>query len=661
MPYILYKSNGKVLATIADGSINASSTSLTFVGKNYAGYGDILNQNILKLLENFSNSSAPSNPLSGQLWYDNVNQVLNVYNGAAYKSLASFKYGPLQPINAIVGDFWFNTTSQQLCFYNGSEFLVIGPEQTIFNGTNITPSTSLDVNDNQHYILNFTVTDDSGIPKVIAAASRDEFVVSPTDPLYNQNFSILKQGITLPTSDPINGNSISNSVEGAYYFWGTAATARALAYDTTAGQLSEVHYAEEFLLTERLANSIGANSIGAGPGLGILFNQGLTIGTVKEFWLHSTGANGNYTSQLTNQIGGQIDFQVQYNNTTTTIVSVLGGALVPGVNVPDVNVDIGTPSNTFASIYINTVTTQYSTVGIITATSVTVAGSLYGNAASFNGLTVTNYFNALNINATNLNAGTTTVTNLNVTANEIIGNNLTVNGSINVVNSLTVAQGIYANAISLPTSSNMVGNVLGNLNGAIVTATNAYFANVTLSNSIVAPQGTNVYANALRAYDTAHGAVLSANATITGQWQLTTGSSILLAQGATLNATYADIAEKYHADAIYDYGTVLVVGGVNEVTTTDKRAATNIAGVVSKDPAYKLNVDAGPDDTHPYIALKGRVFCKVVGAVVKGSRLVTSDVPGYAEVFKDGDSPNAVIGISLEDSYSVSGMIEIKV
>ena len=68
-----------------------------------------------------------------------------------------------------------------------------------------------------------------------------------------------------------------------------------------------------------------------------------------------------------------------------------------------------------------------------------------------------------------------------------------------------------------------------------------------------------------------------------------------------------------------------MIGGINEVTTTDQRAATSIAGIVSKNPAYTLNAEAGPDQTHPYVALKGRVPCKVVGVVHKSCLLYTSD------------------------------------
>lgn len=131
--------------------------------------------------------------------------------------------------------------------------------------------------------------------------------------------------------------------------------------------------------------------------------------------------------------------------------------------------------------------------------------------------------------------------------------------------------------------------------------------------------------------------------------------------GVATSALYADLAEKYHADSSYEPGTVLVIGGVNEVTVTNQEADTAVIGVVSTDPAVMMNSDAGPDATHPFVALKGRVPCKVVGTVKKGNLLVTGSVPGHARAWKEGDSPNAVIGKALGENSEGLGVIEVYV
>ena len=126
------------------------------------------------------------------------------------------------------------------------------------------------------------------------------------------------------------------------------------------------------------------------------------------------------------------------------------------------------------------------------------------------------------------------------------------------------------------------------------------------------------------------------------------------------SAIYADIAERYAADAVYEPGTVLVIGGDKEVTISTTYADTRVAGIVSKNPAYMMNSEAGNDETHPYIALKGRVPCQVIGPIVKGDLLVTSAHPGYATV-ANGDCSGAIIGKALEDHSEGFGVIEVKV
>jgi hypothetical protein len=130
--------------------------------------------------------------------------------------------------------------------------------------------------------------------------------------------------------------------------------------------------------------------------------------------------------------------------------------------------------------------------------------------------------------------------------------------------------------------------------------------------------------------------------------------------GTATSAYYADLAERYEADAVYEPGTVLVIGGEKEVTTTAIYADTRVAGIVSKNPAYMMNSGAGTDETHPYIALKGRVPCKVIGPISKGDLLVTSAHPGYACVGQNVFS-GAVIGKALGNQSEGFGVVEVLV
>ena len=117
--------------------------------------------------------------------------------------------------------------------------------------------------------------------------------------------------------------------------------------------------------------------------------------------------------------------------------------------------------------------------------------------------------------------------------------------------------------------------------------------------------------------------------------------------GHTVEATYADLAERYEADAEYEPGTVVVFDGDKEITTTDVEADYKVAGVISTDPGLKMNSNAGEDSTHPYVALKGRVPCKIIGPVKKGDLIVTSKTPGYGVSVGGADMGRSVFAKSL--------------
>jgi hypothetical protein len=134
MPYYITKSNGDALVTVEDGTVDTSSTDIALLGKNYPTYGLSLNQNFIKLLENFSNIDEPANPLFGQLWYNSNNKSLNLYREGAvnhlWTKIASVVESDTTPSESIRGDFWWDTSTGQLKVYNGINWIVIGPQTT---------------------------------------------------------------------------------------------------------------------------------------------------------------------------------------------------------------------------------------------------------------------------------------------------------------------------------------------------------------------------------------------------------------------------------------------------------------------------------------------------------------------------------------------------
>ena len=129
MAYTINKTDGTVVATITDGTID-NTTSLTLFGKSYSGFGELLNENLVKLLENSNSTSAPTAPLKGELWFDASTNQIKVYDGSNFKPTGGAKSQATAPTSPSAGDLWHDTDDDQLYVYTGSEFLLVGPVYT---------------------------------------------------------------------------------------------------------------------------------------------------------------------------------------------------------------------------------------------------------------------------------------------------------------------------------------------------------------------------------------------------------------------------------------------------------------------------------------------------------------------------------------------------
>ena len=130
MAYKLNKTDGSLLVDLVDGRLDISTADISLVGKNYQGFGESINENFIKMLENFSNSTAPVKPLRGQLWYDTATGRLKIYDGTTFRSTDSTLYASSQPSELIAGDIWIDGSKDQLLFYNGTETVLVGPGYT---------------------------------------------------------------------------------------------------------------------------------------------------------------------------------------------------------------------------------------------------------------------------------------------------------------------------------------------------------------------------------------------------------------------------------------------------------------------------------------------------------------------------------------------------
>jgi hypothetical protein len=213
----------------------------------------------------------------------------------------------------------------------------------------------------------------------------------------------------------------------------------------------------------------------------------------------------------------------------------------------------------------------------------------------------------------------------------------------------------YAPLAAFNTVQQEVNNLLANA------ATTADLADYVTINDLTNPTGT---------FPVFIRADISSSPTQDNAWSIGTGSLrfaniyAVTFQGTATSAEYADLAERYESDMRLEAGDVVILGGDKEITKSTTAASTDVLGVISTAPAYMMNAAVGDNDTHPFVAMAGRVPVKVVGAVKKGQRLITSDIPGVAIAADIQDIPNSfvVIGRALADKTTDDiGLIEITV
>jgi len=424
MAYTINLTNGTIFATIADGTINTAS-SMTLIGKNYAGYGQFLDDNFIRLLENGANSTAPGAPLTGQLWWDSSAGLLKIYNGTTFKTISAATASSSAPTSNVTGDLWYDTTNQQLKVWTGSAFLVVGPAFTSGQGvTGAIADTIVDNTSTSHVVIKLFVND-----SIVGIVSKDA-AFSPQTPI--TGFTTVRPGITLST---LVGAQIP-------LFQGTATLAQGL----VGGQ--------PYMLNNANTSTTGTVSV--------LNNSGFFVGANSDLNAFVSGTNVIISNQTSN---GNISFRVNVGGTPTTA--------------------------------------------------------------------------------------------------------MTINGSTGVVS------------------------------------------------------------------------------------------------GNQINANYADVAERFHADTLLEPGTVVELGGVNEITKVGAELSDTVFGVISTKAAYLMNSAAGEDATHPPVAMTGRVPVKVVGVVSKGDRLVSAG-NGFARSAKAGEATafnvigRALVGKTDTSEGTVEAIVTIK-
>jgi len=363
MSYKINKTDGTLLIDLLDGSIDTSVSDITLIGRNYKGFGELINENFVKMLENFASSSAPANPLRGQLWYDTAENRLKVYNGTAFATNGII-VASTQP-NLATGDIWLNSLTNQMSFFDGTDLVLVGPTHTAAQGVSgFVAQSILNTQNQTKTVLKFFVQN-----TLIGVWSSAQFT-----PIASQVISELITG-----SNPLGiiypgFNLVNNS----YKYRGIATLAEGLI-----DGLGTTILADSFLRSD-------ANDITTGS-LKIQNNSGLTLGLNDSLQLKF----GSVTLPNTNIIVSNVsnaDIAINAKNPAEyTAIFVDGSAARVGIfnTTPayslDITGDVRIQGNLITSGSSTAVTAEDLRVEDKTIQLATITGSALGNDAYIDG------------------------------------------------------------------------------------------------------------------------------------------------------------------------------------------------------------------------------------------------------------------------------------
>jgi hypothetical protein len=598
MPYIINKYNGTQVAVVEDGTVD-NSLDIKLIGRNYAGYGEVQNENIVHILENFAGTSEPPRKITGQIWFDSASKKLKFYDGVKFRTTGGAEIGATQPSGLTTGDFWYNTNTNQLFAWSGSEFVLVGPQAVQNAQTTEVRSTSiLDVDSVPRPIVEGVVNG-----KIVFIISNSEFTVT-TDPNNDvDGFTVIKKGLTLVDT---GATGVTSS---EYRYWGTASNAAKLNGFTDT----------DFI---KVLNS-------SFPNLVRFLDPGFTVGNNNDLKVYID----NTTSVIKNQTAdAPIIFKTTVATQTGTIeqtpLKIQGGALLPGSD----SIIIGSNSAKFNTIYAQTFN-----------------GTLDGTANRSETVNVGGTYMSGSLSAI-INTVAARDNNGDITANKFKGEaTLAIN-----------LKGGTAKSIPYQTAANTTTFLTsGTSNQVLAINASGDLAWTTITDLVNAGQATQISVNNTPITNTTHYVTFTSGTT--GFQDLKIDNNALtynpnsntlttsIFNGVATFAQYGDLAEKYVPDANYSVGTVIMVGGAKEVTAA--QVGFRAIGVVSEKPGYLMNSEL---EGGVAVALKGRVPVKVNGSVIKGQRLVAgangvaqASFSNHADVFAIALETNLDVDVKL--------------
>ena len=324
MAYKVDKFNGTFLVNVADGSID-TTTDLRFIGKNYAGYGEVQNENFLHLMENFANTAPPPRAQIGQIWYDSTSTVKKIkfWDGTQWKVASGALPQGTPPAGFTAGELWFDTSTNQVSVWNGTNFVLVGPESTPELESTATFSEIVkDVFDINHTILRVNVQDTT-----VMVFSSTEFEIRPGYPWAQGRFSRIKKGSTLAFT------SSTGISQNDFIFWGTSSAAK--------GILGPSNTFLDF------------NDLVTQSSYGIFLDPGITIGQSNDLRIFiENGDSPIFENQNFTDLNNSLTFRLKTDGSGGKVDPLIinRNSVFPGV---DRTFNLGRDINRWENVYAN--------------------------------------------------------------------------------------------------------------------------------------------------------------------------------------------------------------------------------------------------------------------------------------------------------------------
>jgi hypothetical protein len=614
MPYNINRYNGAIVAVVEDGTVD-NTLDIKLIGRNYAGYGEVQNENLVHLLENFAGTSEPPRKIAGQIWYDSSQKKLKFFDGTKFRVAGGSEVGDVQPGGMTVGDFWFNTDTKQLYTWNGSAFTLIGPQAVENAGTTELKSISVvDTNNITHPVVQGLVNN-----QTVFIISSTTFTLA-LDSSLRPTFTVIRQGVnligtnvgeshTVNESDPdLYYNENFGKTSGFYKFWGTSSSALKLV-----GIDGATYTADDFIEKE--------NPEFTG---GVFFDDsGLTVGNDNDIKFFIDNGNPTFENVINN---AEIIFKTKLSTdlVTAAALRMQGKDILPGVAGSS---KLGRSDQKFSAVH-----------------ALEFIGSLTGTA---------DYAAALNVGGTYLSGSVDTQAN-KVVARDSSGN-INANRFVGIANFADDLKGGGLGSIVYQSATDNTAFLpLGSEDQVLTVGPSNTLDWRPISDLVSTGSATEIEVTQANLINTDHYITFVSGTSSFQELKIDTStlkynpnSNTLTAgffNGQANSAAYADLAEKYLADKAYEVGTVLMVGGEKEVTAC--QVGRRAIGAVSANPAYLMNKDL---EGGTAVALKGRVPVKVRGAVIKGQKLIAGeDGAAVVSPVYSGD----VFAIALESNDS---------